>query len=104
VNSIYIHSSKFRPHNPSCLFYYVTTGKWNNEDALVARANADVTTLKSTDLFSNVDFIPIRADQIHKFHRETKNAIEREFIFDKRVVIPEVTGVAQSYLLKARVQ
>jgi hypothetical protein len=104
MDKIYNNSSKFRPRNPNCVLYYVTTGKWNNESALTTRAEAEVESLRSTGLFNKVEFFAIGADQIHKLYRQSKNAIQREFTFDKRVVIPEISGVTQAYLgfLKAR--
>ena len=98
MNAIYNQSSKFRPRNPTCLLYYVTTGKWNNDTALLARSDAEVSSLKETGLFSDVSFIPIGADEIQRLYRQSRNAIQRDFVFEKRVVIPEVKGVAQAYL------
>jgi hypothetical protein len=98
MDAIYNNSSKFRPHNPNCILYYVTTGKWNSEQALVTRAEAEVESLRNTGLFNRVEFVPVGADQVQKLYRQSKNAIQREFIFDKRVVVPEITGVAQAYL------
>ena len=43
-------------------------------------------------------FTPLGADGIQKLYRQTKNAIEREFIFENRVTIPDVPGVTQAYL------
>jgi hypothetical protein len=98
MDTTYNHSSSFRPRNPACILYYVTTGKWNNDAALVTRADAEVSSLMHTNLFSSVKFVPVGADQIQRLNRESRNAIQREFIFDKRVVVPEVTGVAQAYI------
>ena len=95
MKAIYEQSSKFKPRNPTCFLYYVTTGKWNNDTALRARIDAEVATLNNTGLFSKVEFVPVGADQVQKLYRQSKNAIQREFIFDKRVVVPEVSGVAQ---------
>lgn len=98
MKAIYNQSAKFRPKNPSCILYYVTTGKWNNDPALVTRAEAEVSSLKETGLFSEVSFVPIGATQILSLYRQGQNAIQREFIFDQRVVVPEVSGVTQAYL------
>src|SRR3546814_6551967 len=54
--------------------------------------------LKSTNLFGKVEFIPIGADDIQRLYRQTQNAIIREFIFDKKTVVPEVRGVKEAYL------
>jgi hypothetical protein len=98
MNALYEKSSKFRPKNPACHLYYVTTGTWNAEKDLVVRADAEVGDLKKTELFSEVQFHPIGASQIHRLYRQAKNSISREFVFDKKVVVPEVSGVTAAYL------
>ncbi len=98
MSAIYAKSAKFRPGNPSCCLYYVTTGKWNNDKALEVRAETEVNDLTATGMFSKVYFIPIGADQIQNLYRQTKNAISREFVFDQKVVVPEVSGVSEAYL------
>ncbi|MGC1784431.1 MAG: AIPR family protein, partial [Acidobacteriaceae bacterium] len=54
--------------------------------------------LLATNLFRDVTFTLLGAEGVQKFYRQTKNAIAREFIFENRVVIPEVPGVTQAYL------
>lgn len=98
MKAIYKQSAKFRPKIPTCIVYYVTTGKWNNDTPLVARVDEEVSSLQDTELFSSVSFNPIGASQILSLYRQSQNAIQREFVFDKRVVVPEVNGVTQAYL------
>jgi AIPR protein len=98
MNALYEKSGKFRPKNPSCHLYYLTTGTWNAEKDLVVRAEAEIGDLKKTELFSDVQFHPIGASHIHRLYRQAKNSITRDFVFDKKVVVPEVTGVTAAYL------
>jgi hypothetical protein len=98
MKALYDKSAKFRPRNPSCHLYYATTGTWNNEPDLMTRGSAEITDLQKTGMFSNVRFWAIGAQQIHSLYRQSKNSISREFIFDKKVVVPEVTGVTAAYL------
>ena len=95
---IYEKSSKFRSGNPDCYLYYVTTGTWNNDKALAVRSEAEISDLKATGMFRTVEFVPIGANQIQSLYRQTKNSITREFVFDKKVVVPEVQGVTAAYL------
>jgi hypothetical protein len=97
MNAVFEKSAKFSPGNPACYLYYVTTGTWNNEPALTVRADAEVGDIKGTGLFSKVEFIPVGAGQIHSLYRQAKNTISREFIFDQKVVVPDVTGVSEAY-------
>lgn len=98
MDALYEKSGKFRPKNPACHLYYVTTGSWNAEQDLVVRAQAEKSDLMKTELFSDVQLHPIGASQIHRLYRQAKNSISRDFVFDKKVVVPEVSGVTAAYL------
>jgi hypothetical protein len=98
MKALYDKSAKFRPKNPSCHLYYATTGTWNNEPDLLTRLGAEMSDLTNTGMFSNVRFWVIGAQQIHSLYRQSKNSISREFVFDKKVVVPEVAGVTAAYL------
>ena len=98
MSAIYERSTKFKRGNPACRLYYATTGTWVGDPLLEARRKAVVDDLTSTSLFRDVTFTPLGADGIQRLYRQTKNAIEREFIFENRVTIPDVPGVTQAYL------
>jgi hypothetical protein len=98
MKALYARAAKFRPGNPACLLYYVTTGAWKHEKDLVVRADAERGDLEKTGFFSKVQFLPIGANELHRLYRQTKSAIDREFVFDKKVVVPEVSGVTAAYL------
>jgi hypothetical protein len=98
MDALYEKSGKFRPKNPACHLYYVTTGTWNAEQDLVVRAQAETGDLMKTALFSDVQFQAIGASQIHRLYRQAKNSISRDFLFEKKVVVPEVSGVTAAYL------
>jgi hypothetical protein len=98
MKALYDKSAKFRPRNPVCYMYYMTTGKWTAEPDLIVRAVAEMNDLKKTEMFSDVRFFAVGADHIHRLYRQSKNSISREFVFDKKVVVPEVVGVTAAYL------
>lgn len=98
MKALYARAAKFRPGNPACFLYYMTTGAWKNEKDLVVRADAETGDLEKTGFFSKVQFVPIGANELHRLYRQTKSAIDREFVFDKKVVVPEVSGVTAAYL------
>ena len=98
MSEVYKRSSKFKRGNPVCRLYFATTGKWSDDLTLEARRKNVVQDLEATNLFREVTLTPLGADGIQKLYRQTKNAIEREFIFENRVVVPEVPGVTQAYL------
>jgi hypothetical protein len=98
MSAVYKRSTKFKRGNPACRLYYATTGTWTGDSVLEGRLRAVIDDLTVTNLFREVTFIPLGADGIQKFYRQTKNAIEREFLFENRVTIPDVPGVTQAYL------
>lgn len=98
MSAVYKQSTKFKRGNPACRLYFATTGTWIGDPILEGRRKAVIDDLVATNLFRDVTFTPLGADGIQKLYRQTKNAIEREFIFENRVTIPDVPGVTQAYL------
>ena len=50
------------------------------------------------NVFRDVEFHPIDADQIQKLFNQTRNAVSREFNFPDRTVVPEMPGVKEAYI------
>jgi hypothetical protein len=98
MSAVYKRSAKFKRGNPACRLYFATTGTWTDDQVLDARRKTVMADLAATNLFREVTFTALGADGIQKLYRQTKNAIEREFIFENRVTIPDVPGVTQAYL------
>lgn len=96
--AVFKRSSKFKRGNPTCRLYYVTTGKWVGDANLEARRKAVISDVQGTNLFREVEFIPVDAEGLQRLYRQTKNAISRNFTFTNRTVIPDVPGVTQAYL------
>jgi hypothetical protein len=95
---IYRRSGLFKKGRPSCRIYYVTTGKWTGDRNLEARRQGTIEDLSNENIFNEVEFIPVGADLIQKWDQETKNAISRDFNFERRTVMPEIPGVKEAYL------
>jgi hypothetical protein len=98
MSAVYKRSTKFKRGNPGYRLYYATTGTWSGDPLLEARRRAVIDDLIATNLFREVTFNPHGADGIQTLYRQTKNAIEREFLFENRITIPDVPGVTQAYL------
>lgn len=96
--AIYDKSSKFKRGNPACRLFYVTTGKWTNDQALEARRVNVISDLEGQNVFREVSFTPVGADNLQVLYNETKNSIAREFQFPNRTPIPDVDGVKEAYL------
>lgn len=98
TSSIYERSSKFRRGNPNCYLYYVTTGKWINDENLVVRRNAVENDLEELGIFRNVKFECIDAQYIQGLYRSSKNSVACEITFSERTVLPEISGIEQAYI------
>lgn len=98
LTEIFDRSSKFKNGNPRCFLYYVTTGKWVNDQNLVARLTAERSLVFDLGLFREVGYYCTGAEEVQNLYRSTKNAISREVIFLQRTVLPELEGIEQSYI------
>jgi hypothetical protein len=95
---IYDYSAQFRRGKPLCVMYYVTTGSWNEDINLLNRIGVGKRDLEESNLFSDVVFHPIGADELHTLYQATKNSISVEFNFPQRIPLPEIEGVTEAYL------
>jgi hypothetical protein len=98
MSAIYDRGSEFKKNNPICRLDYVTTGSWQDDPDLSARMRIVRENLEKTNLFSKVEFIPTGAVQLQTLYRQTKNAIEKEFTFEKKQALPELPNVQESYI------
>jgi len=98
MNAIFAKSAKFTKGNPALVMYYVTTGRWQNDQNLTARYQTEVNDLSDTGQFRSVVFVPVGADYVQRLYNQTKNAITREFLFEQKTVIPNITNVQQAYV------
>ena len=54
--------------------------------------------LLNLNIFSNVIYIPVDADMLQKYYRNTIDMIETEIEFSNKILLPEIPRVTQSYL------
>jgi hypothetical protein len=83
---------------PALICYYVTTGKWQDDENLVARHTIAIDEFNKMQIFSSPAFNCFGADEIQKAYNETRNPISREFLFANRTDIPATPGVGQAFL------
>ena len=98
MTALYQRGTKFKPDNPACRLYYVTTGTWVGDVNLEARRAAVVEDLRSMQIFRDIEFECIGGNGVQKLYRQTKNAITREFVFASRTLVSDITGVSEEYL------
>ena len=99
TNEILKRSSRFKRGNPQCFLYYATTGRWTDDQNLVARRDAVARDLKDLNIFRRVQFECLGADRIQELYRLSKNAVRAEITFEDRTVLPDLAGVEQAYLV-----
>ena len=97
ADRLYAASGKFNT-NPSCVMYYVTSGRWADDANLLARKHLAEDSLRETNLFGAVELIPIGAEDIQRLRMQNRNAVEREFTFTNKTVIPDISGVTEAYI------
>jgi hypothetical protein len=98
INSIYEKPALFKRGNPNLKLYYVSTGKWQNDQYLLTKINADLELLKDMSIFKDVTFTPVDAISIQKLYNYAKNSISKTIEFENKVTIPEIKGIKEAYL------
>lgn len=98
IRYIYTKSELFKHGNPNIKIYYVTTGKWTDEEKLVARIKAGKETLDDLSIFNEVIFVPIDARRLQQLYSKAKNNLSKTFIFSNRVTLPQIDRIRESYL------
>ncbi|GAB2801599.1 AIPR family protein [Rhabdobacter roseus] len=96
-NYIYSKAPRFK-QNPALKLYYITTGKWLEDQNLMAVINNGKQSLEQTNLFETVSFISFGARELAGAYRKTKEAISTTITFMKRITIPNINGVSQAYI------
>jgi hypothetical protein len=98
MRAIYKRSSKFHRGKPQCKLYFITTGRLENDKNLMNRKEAVENDLLGLNLFSSVEMYLEGAEGVEKMYRLAKNAIQRQFEFNKRTVVPTIAGIKEAYL------
>lgn len=95
---VFKRSTAMTRGKPECKLAYVTTGKWTDDQNLVARFTAAKRDLEQLALFRTVDVTPIDADALHKLYNATKNKVRTEIQFNTKITLPDIKGIEQAYL------
>lgn len=91
-------NAKYIKRKPVCYLYYVTTGKWEDDQNCTARMEIARKDLLDLSLFDEVKYIPVGADLLHRYYRKTVDANETNIILASKVLLPDIKNVRQSYL------
>lgn len=85
-------------NNPSLKLFYVTTGKWLDDQNLNSVFNNGKIELENLNLFDNVFINPFGTTEIVRTYRKSKEAISTTFEFNSRITLPSIEGITQSYI------
>ncbi len=95
---IILMSSYMINRRPICRMYYVSTGKWVNDQNLLAVINSGTNEIDEIGIFEDVSFEPFGASEIQKLFHETKNKLSSTITFQNRITLPDIEGVSEAYL------
>jgi hypothetical protein len=95
---LYDRSVQFKHDKPTCELYFVTTGKWVDDEHLTGIISKAEANLVNTNLFSRVALRPLGAAEIQGSWTRSKNAASVEFTFANKVTVPDIAGVTESYV------
>jgi cold shock CspA family protein len=84
--------------SPNCNLYYATTGTWRGDGPLQTRVDQGRKDLTDTGLFSSVEFVPLDSEGLKRLYREVHHKVEREIVFDKHTILPQIAGVEEAYI------
>lgn len=85
-NYIFSKGSKLRK-NPELLLYFVTLGTWTDDTNLKATVSVGKEALRTTNLFSSIEFVPCGSAEIQTLYRKTKAKLSATFKFEKRITM-----------------
>lgn len=94
---IYEKAPRFK-ENPSLKLFYATTGKWVDDQNLLAVINQGVKELEELNLFDKVIFTPLGAKEVANSYRKTKESISTTITFSNRVTLPAINGISEAYI------
>ena len=73
--------------NPELLLYYVTLGTWTDDENLRATISVGKESLRGTNLFSDICFVPCGSERLQDLYRKTKEKLKATFKFEKRITM-----------------
>ncbi|MFS0754593.1 AIPR family protein [Noviherbaspirillum sp. 1P10PC] len=100
MSAVYAKSGKFTRGNPEVYAFYATTGMWTADAHLEAKRAAKENEIAETEggLFKLVELRCIDRSRIQTSYNSLKNAVSREFVFERKAVVPDIPGVSEAYV------
>ena len=84
--------------NPICSLYYVTTGKWTNNQEPAGRFHDGKIKLERLNLFADVRTVAVDADLLKAIYRELERSVVKEIEFIRTTSFPRIDRVNEAYI------
>ncbi|HBC7418061.1 TPA: AIPR family protein [Serratia marcescens] len=98
---IYQHSIDF-DEPPALKLYFVTTGEWNEPEAIIGKVNRELKEIDERGLFKNIADIEFYdAERLKSNYRELSRKSVKEIPFNNNVPLPEIPehlNIRQSFI------
>lgn len=99
IKRVYSKSALFKYGNPRLALYYVTTGRWQDDEKLKARIHNEIASLEELNILQTPPaFEPVDARRLQQYFNRSQNALTKEITFTNRVTLPAIDGVREAYL------
>jgi hypothetical protein len=100
MTAVYDKSGKFTRGNPDVFAFYATTGMWTGDVHLEAKRALKQLEIANTGggIFKNVELVFIDRARIQSSYNSLKNAVSRDFSFERKTVVPDIPGVSEAYI------
>lgn len=100
MTAVYSRSGKFTRGNPEVYAFYATTGIWIGDPHLEAKRALKEAEIAGTGggIFKSVELRCIDRGRIQTSYNSLKNAVSREFNFERKAVVPDIPGVSEAYV------
>ena len=95
-NYIFSKGAKLKK-NPELFLYFVTLGSWTGDENLKATVSVGKETLRNSNLFSKIAFMPCGSSEIQSLYRKTKSKLSATFRFEKRVTMYSINDDEVGY-------
>ncbi len=94
---IFQNSRMMKERNPILNLYFCSTGTWNADPNHLQIIDTNKKELEDLSLFEKVSFNPVDAKVIQKLYRKTKEPVEANIKFEKKVTIPTIPQIKVAY-------
>ena len=98
ISNFLIENSALMQEAPICKAYFVTTGRIVEDPNIDGRIESCKSDLLNTNIFKEVSFLRLGANEICNYYRKTKDTVTTTIKFSSQVTLPSIDGVKEAYI------